>query len=99
MTTSTTKPHKGEIWEVRFDPSEGDEVQKIRPAVVVNENEIGKLDLSIVVPVIDWKERYSEYVWFVCLVPNAQNGLSKVSGADGFQVKSVGAVKLSREAP
>ena len=26
---------RGDVWEIRFDPSEGDEIKKIRPAVVM----------------------------------------------------------------
>jgi len=89
MTISTTRPRKGEIWRVRFDPSKGDEIKKVRPAAVINEDELSRLALSIVVPITDWKDRYAKYPWFVKLPPTAQNGLSKMSGADSFQVKSV----------
>lgn len=62
---------------------------KIRPSVVVSENSIGKLPLRIVVPLTDWDERYKNFVWFTILKQNGLNGLSKDSGADSFQVKSV----------
>lgn len=74
---------------MRFDPSVGDEIEKIRPAVVVNEDSFGRLALSIVVPVTDWKTRYKKYPWFTKLPPTSENGLTKMSGADSFQVKSV----------
>ena len=28
------RPLRGEVWNVRFDPAEGAEIQKVRPAVV-----------------------------------------------------------------
>ena len=37
----------GDIWYVRFDPSEGDEIRKVRPAVVVNAPHVSK-DVIIV---------------------------------------------------
>lgn len=74
---------------MNFDPSVGLEIQKTRPAVVINDDGIGKLPLRIVVPVTEWKPRYTNYPWFVHLVPAQQNGLDKDSGADAFQVKSV----------
>ncbi len=88
MTTSPT-PARGEVWRIRFDPAEGDEIKKVRTAVVVGENAIGRLRLKIAVPITEWKPRYSTYPWFVRLAPTVTNGLAKDSGADAFQVKSV----------
>ena len=41
------------------------------------------------VPITEWKPRYATYPWFIHLAPTATNGLTKESGADAFQVKSV----------
>jgi mRNA interferase MazF len=82
-------PVRGEVWRIRFDPAEGDEIKKVRTAVVISENAIGRLRLKIVVPITEWKSRYGSFPWFVQLVPTAANGLTKESGADAFQVKSV----------
>lgn len=84
-----SKPNRGEIWWVEFDPTRGDEISKTRPAVVVSLDSIGKLPLRIIVPITDWKSRYDQFPWFVKINPNRQNGLSKASGADTFQVKSL----------
>ncbi len=46
MTTVPT-PKRGEVWLVRFDPSAGAEIRKVRPAVVVNLDAIGRLPLRI----------------------------------------------------
>src|SRR5271166_1571396 len=88
MATVPT-PKRGEVWLVRFDPSAGAEIRKIRPAVVVNLHAIGRLPLRIVVPVTDWKSDFGNLSWFVFLPAASENGLSKDSGADAFQVKSV----------
>lgn len=88
MTLSPTLS-RGQVWQVRFDPSVGSEIQKIRPAVVMSEDAIGRLPLKIVVPITDWKTDYAKCVWFIHLPPSSGNGLSKDSGADAFQVKSV----------
>lgn len=39
----TTKPApvRGEVWRIRFDPAEGDEIKKVRTAVVISENAVG----------------------------------------------------------
>lgn len=84
-----TTPTRGEVWRIRFDPAEGDEIKKIRMAVVVSENAVGRLRLKIVVPITEWNSRYANYPWFVRLTPIPSNGLTKESGADAFQVKSV----------
>ena len=88
MTTNPT-PARGEVWRIRFDPAEGDEIKKVRVAVVISENAIGRLRLKIVVPITERKPRYTSYPWFVYLAPTSTNGLAKDSGADAFQVKSV----------
>ena len=88
MTTNPT-PVRGEVWRIRFDPAEGDEIKKVRMAVVISENAVGRLRLKIVVPITEWKPRYAAYPWFVYLAPTPGNGLTKDSGADAFQVKSV----------
>jgi mRNA interferase MazF len=74
---------------VRFDPSVGAEIQKTRPAVVVNVPEVGRLPLRIVVPLTDWKPLYKRLPWFVHIPATSLNGLMKDSGADAFQVKSL----------
>jgi mRNA interferase MazF len=90
-------PKRGEIWLVRFDPSIGAEIRKIRPAIVVNLDAIGRLPLRIVVPVTDWKADYAKLSWFAFLPATADNGLTKDSGVDAFQVKSVSETRFVRK--
>ena len=47
------RSQRGEIWTVRFDPSEGAEIRKVRPAVVISVDTVGLLPLRIVVPLTD----------------------------------------------
>lgn len=84
-----TAPMRGEVWWVRFDPSMGAEIQKTRTAVVVSVPGVGRLPLRVVVPITEWQARYASYPWMVNLPVSPKNGLSKESGADAFQVKSV----------
>ena len=83
------QPRRGEVWNVRFDPSVGAEIQKVRPAVVMSLDSVGRLPLKIVVPITDWKPAFASFVWFVHLPATLDNGLTKESGADAFQVKSL----------
>jgi len=82
-------PQRGEIWMVQFGPSVGAEIRKIRPAVVSSLDTIGRLPLRIVVPLTDWQDAFAKLPWFVHLPMSPTNGLTKDSGADAFQVKSV----------
>jgi mRNA interferase MazF len=81
---------------VDFDPAVGGEIRKIRPALVLNLDTIGRLPLRLVVPITDWKPQYANYPWFVELPASAATGLSKDSGADAFQTKSVSMSRFSR---
>ncbi len=90
------KPLRGEVWEVDFDPSIGQEIKKPRPAVVMSLDSIALLELRIVVPIRHWKKTFSDCPWIVALDPTSTNGLTKKSGADCFQVKSVSKGRILR---
>jgi mRNA interferase MazF len=93
MSTAPT-PSRGEIWLVDFDPAVGAEIQKVRPALVISLDSIGRLPLRLVVPLTDWKPQYKTLPWFVPIPADKGNGLSKDSGADAFQTKSVSLARL-----
>jgi mRNA interferase MazF len=82
-------PKRGDIWLIDFDPAVGAEISKVRPAVVISLDTVGRLPLRLVVPITDWKPQYASYPWFVELPASPTNGLTKDSGADAFQTKSV----------
>ena len=95
--SATTNPARGEIWSVQFDPQVGHEIGKTRPALVINSNSVGRLPLRIVVPITDWKQHYASCPWFVHPAPTGTNGLTKESGADAFQVKSVAIARFKTQ--
>lgn len=97
IISSTNTPSRGELWLVRFDPAVGAEIQKVRPAVVLNVGSVGRLPLCIVAPITDWKPRYANYSWLAYLQPTARNGLVKESAADAFQVKSLSHQRFVRQ--
>jgi mRNA interferase MazF len=80
--------NQGEIWMVKFFPKVGSEISKLRPAVVVSHNEIGRLPLKTIVPISDWKSNYIHYPWMLQIENSDSNGLSKLSAIDCFQIKS-----------
>jgi mRNA interferase MazF len=86
----------GEIWMLDLNPTRGDEIQKTRPAVIVNDDLVGTLALKIIVPITDWKDHYAKVDWMARLEPNQENGLIKISAADAFQVRSVSQTRFVR---
>jgi mRNA-degrading endonuclease toxin of MazEF toxin-antitoxin module len=47
--------NKGEIWQVSFDPTIGDEIRKTRPAVIISSDAVGILNLRVVAPLTAWR--------------------------------------------
>jgi len=87
---------RGEIWLINLDPTIGSEINKTRPAVIVNDDAIGLLPLKVIVPITDWKDRYAIAPWMVRIAPNEENGRVKPSSADAFQVRSVAQQRFIR---
>ena len=87
---------RGEVWQINLDPTVGSELRKSRPAIIVNDDTVGILPLRIIVPLTDWKGRYAAATWMTRVESSKQNGLSKVSAADAFQVRSVSTQRFVR---
>ena len=79
---------QGEIWLVKFYPQVDSEVSKLRPAIVISHDTIGRLPLKTIVPITGWKPNYTHYPWMIQIKSNRYNGLSKISAIDCFQVKN-----------
>ncbi|MEO6861790.1 MAG: type II toxin-antitoxin system PemK/MazF family toxin [Microcoleus sp.] len=88
---------KGEVWLVRLDRTVGAEIGKTRPVVIVSDDEVGILLLKVIVPITAWNDLFSPLEWMVQLAPTSENGLSKVSAADCFQVRSVSQQRFVRQ--
>lgn len=97
LLSPAINPQRGEIWWVNFDPTTGEEIKKIRPALVITAPGMGRSQLKIVVPIIGWKPHYTNYLWMFKLVPSKTNGLMKESGADASQVKSVSVQRFDKQ--
>src|SRR6056297_4046765 len=88
---------QGDIWLINLDPTIGAEIKKTRPAIIVNDDSLGKLPLKIIVPVTDWKDRYDLAPWMIKLEPDSRNGLYKDSSADCFQIRSLSKQRFVRK--
>lgn len=94
MTMTVPAIKRGEIWQVRFDPVQGAEIGKTRPAVVMTAPGMGKLPLQVVIPITGWQAAFEAYPWMVRLLPDVSNQLTKESAADAFQIKSVSNIRF-----
>ena len=82
-------PKRGEIWNVNFDPTRGDELSNLHPALVMNIRDAGRLKLRMVVPITTGNPGFTKHFWMVGVLANTSNGLDHDSFADTFQLKSV----------
>jgi len=85
---------QGEIWLISLDPVLGAEMRKTRPAIIVNDDALGKLPLRVVVSITDWKDKFNHATWMIKILPDEYNGLSKDSCADCFQVRSLSNIRF-----
>ena len=97
MTTNSLFPKRGDIWLANFDPTRGAEIKKIRPAVVVSSDTVGKLPLKLAAPITDWKEYYAGNIWRVKIEPDIANGLTKVSAVDVLQLRGMDVQRFIRK--
>jgi mRNA interferase MazF len=81
--------NQSEIWQICLDLTIGAEIKKTRPGLIISSSALGKLPLKIIVPLTEWKEQYDAYPWMVKIIPSRQNGLTKPSAIDCFQIRSV----------
>ena len=88
---------RGEVWQVNLDPTVGPEIKKPRPCVIVNRDAMAKLPLKIVVPITAWNPGFENAPWQVFVKDKAENGLSKPSSADTFQVRSISEKRLVKK--
>ncbi len=88
---------RGQVWLYNADPTIGDEIGRIRLTVIVSNDEMGVLRLKVVVPITGWQEVFAQVVWMVKIEPSKENGLSKRSAADTFQVRSVSQQRLVKQ--
>lgn len=89
--------NRGEVWLVDLDPTEGDEMQKRRPAVIVSTDTARGLKLRIIVPLTSWSPAFTGLPWLVRIEATTQNGLTKTSAANTFQVRSLSVTRFGRQ--
>ena len=97
LTINPDLPKRGEIWLVNFDPTVGAEIKKVRPAVVISSDSVGKLPIKLIAPITDWKTYFSSNFWHVKIEPNSINRLNKDSAIDTLQLRGVDLQRFIRK--
>ncbi len=83
---------RGEIWQVRFDPVEGSEIAKRRPALVL-QNDVGnRYAATTIVAAIT--ARVKELPTLVNLEPSAKNGLHRPCAVNLSHIRTVSKSRL-----
>lgn len=88
---------QGQIWLVNFNPTKGDEISKIRPALVVDMDFNHTLDLRTIVPITSWQEKFKNIVWMVKINNHKQVGLDKQSAINTQQIKSLSKTRFVKQ--
>jgi mRNA interferase MazF len=87
---------RGDVFQVRLDPTEGREIRKTRPAVVVSNNSACRFDSVIqIVPITRLPERKLRP--YECPVSSDSSGLSKPSRAVANQMRTVARRRLGHQ--
>ena len=89
--------NQSEIWEINLSPTVGAEIKKKRPAVIINDDSIGVLPLRVIVPITQWKDKFSGAIWLIRIEPDSQNRLSKLSAIDTFQIRSISTARFIKK--
>ena len=95
--TNPPNPRRGEVWGVNFNPTIGSEIQKIRPAVVINSDGMRHLSIKLVVPITGWKGHFEGKIWYVRIEPDDTNGLTKNLTVDTMQIRGVDVERFGRK--
>ena len=95
--TKPPDPHRGEVWDVNFDPTIGSEIQKTRPAIVISSDGMRHLSIKLVVPITSWKPRFGGKTWYVLIKSDDTNGFDMDSAADTMQIRGIDVRRLRRK--
>lgn len=89
-------PRRGEVYLVRFDPTEGHEIQKTRPAVVIQNDISNQYSPITIVAAVSLKFSDPPFPREVVIEP-AESGLTQRSAVILNQIRSVDRRHLGRK--
>ena len=92
--TKASHPQRGEIYLTALDPARGREIQKTRPALIIQNDVSNRLsDITIVAPITS-TVRFPLNPVHVLLVADRNTGLSVTSVALFNQIRAVDRIRL-----
>ena len=81
---------RGMIIDVNLDPTLGSETGKVRPCIIVTNNQYNqRVPVIQVVPITNWTERKARIKTNIEILPSSLNQLSKKSIADCLQTRPI----------
>lgn len=75
-----------DVWLVNLNATQGAEIRKQRPVIVLSNDAVRALPIKLVVPVTGWKDAFENRFW---LVATSEKGLTKASAADTLQMRGL----------
>jgi mRNA interferase MazF len=91
-----TFPRRGEIYLVSLDPTIGHEIQKTRPAVIIQNDVSNQYSPITIVAALSSQFADPPRPREVVIAPGSQTGLSKPSAVILNQIRSVDRMRLQR---
>lgn len=82
--------NRGEVWRLALDAQKVDWL-----VLVLSSDALAVLPLRVVVPLVAWREVFSDTPWMVRVPPVLTSGLNEVMAADALQVRSVSTARLN----
>ena len=87
-------PTRGEVWLARLPRAVGAELQRVRPAAIVNSAAFDTAPVRIIVPLTTWHAEFHGTGNKLLVEATERNGLDGDSAADYLQVRSVSVERL-----
>lgn len=91
-----TFPRRGEIYLVAFDPTLGREIQKTRPALIIQNDVSNQYSPITIVAAISSQFRIPPHPREVPIAASAKTGLSKPSAVILNQIRSIDRLRLKK---
>ena len=92
--SATAPPTRGEVWLVRLPRAVRAELQRVRPAVIVNSPAFDAVPVRIIAPLTTWLAEFTGSSNKLLIEASERNGLDADSAADFLQVRSVSVERL-----
>jgi mRNA interferase MazF len=94
LASHTKTPHQGDVWLVALDPTQGSEIRKTRPCLVVSPDEMNEyIATVIVVPLTTTLRAYPSRVLVRFSGKDGQAALDQIRTVDKSRlVRRIGAV-------